>query len=350
MPKGLFIEKPEVLVIEEFEAEMKDKQIRIKSEFAAIKHGTDMHVLSGATPYHAFDAKSRLFLKNTVSEVGNVEEISKKRPFGNTLVGTVIEIGNKVKNFNVGDKVYSYGQIAEEVVADEDHVEHLTPPLNASDAVCMDPAFFAFAAVRDANVKPGDNVIVSGMGAIGIFIIQLLKLNGCMEIVAVDPIKKRRDLAKQYGATAVLDPTQCDVGMESRSLLGKGADIAIEASGNYKALHEAIRSIQQCGSIVTLGFYKGKDTELVLGEEWHHNRPTLISSMPVWGNPLRDHPLWDVERLTKTVKQMFIRGMLSSKNIVDPIVEFDQVAAAIMDVYRTPSESIKLGVTYSKNA
>lgn len=144
-------------------------------------------------------------------------------------------------------------------------------------------------------------MIVSGMGAIGVFIIQFLKLSGCLNIIA-----------------------------------GKGADIAIEASGNYRALRDSLRCVQQCAKVVTVGYYKGRETDLALGQEWHHNQLTLISSLPVWGNPMRDYPLWNESR----VRQTF------SENIVDPVVAFEEAPEAIMNVYRNPSESNKLGVIY----
>jgi len=136
--------------------------------------------------------------------------------------------------------------------------------------------------------------------------------------------------------------------MEVHQYLNTGADIAIEASGVYKALYEAMRSVRQCGRIVTLGYYKGKDQELALGREWMHNRLTMISSMPTWDNPMREYPLWDVERLTSTLRKMFQRGMLTSEGIVDPVVRFEDAVDAIMHAYRNPSESIKVGVLYGE--
>lgn len=347
MPRGLFMETPERLYIAEYEEPvLKSNEVRIRSEFSAIKHGTDLFWLSGKTPFHKmdFDSKLRLFVNKTA------EDPSQARPFGNMTVGTVVEVGSEVTKFKVGDKVYTYGPIAETVIGYEDHyTEHLVPPMNASDAVCMDPAFYAFAAVRDASVKVGDNVVVFGLGSIGMFVVQLLKLSGCMDIIAVDPIQKRRELAQQHGATLTLDPTQCDVALAVREHLtrdGAGADIAIVASGSYKALQESLRSVQNCGTIVSLGYYHGQGHDLSLGQEWHHNRLTLISSMPVWGNPVRDYPLWNNDRMEVALRQMFQRGLLSSENLVDPVVDFEDAAEAILNVYRNPNDSIKLAVRY----
>ncbi|HLG76915.1 MAG TPA: hypothetical protein VKX46_10895, partial [Ktedonobacteraceae bacterium] len=146
---------------------------------------------------------------------------------------------------------------------------------------------------------------------------------------------------------AVYDPAVDDVGLAIRALLdGRGADIAIEASGSYRALHGAMRAVRNCARIVTLGYYKGRDSVLELGAEWHHNRLELISSMPVWNNPLREYPLWDIRRLSSSLIAMFIKGQLSSKGIVDPIVSFAEAPAAFLAIYHNPVHAIKLGISF----
>jgi len=218
--------------------------------------------------------------------------------------------------------------------------------MNALDAVCTDPALYAYAAVRDARVCLGDNVVVFGLGAIGLFVVQILKLAGCLNIIAVDPIAKRGRLAEQYGARMTLDPAGCDVGLVVRENLGRGADIAIEASGHYQALRDAMRVVGKCARVVTLGYYGGQPVDLELGAEWHHNRLELISSMPVWDNPLREHPVWDQERLFRTVVEMFRNGSLTSAEVVDPIVDFAASAQAFTDIFGDSSEAIKLGIRF----
>jgi len=347
MGRGVFSDRPEHIFIEECpDRELRENEIRIKSEFSAIKHGTDFNILSGKSPFAtmSFDSNLRMFIDKPLEQINEVC----KTPFGNMTVGTVLEVGKSITNYKEGEKVYAYGPIAEHAIVSEFYTQKLPDTMNEMDAVCTDPALYAYSAVRDSNAKAGDNVTVSGLGAIGMFVVQLLALTGCMEIIVVDPILKRRELALKFGATLALDPKDCDVGLEIHKYLGKGADIAIEASGSYKALRNAMRSVQMCGTIVTLGYYKGTDQDLALGWEWHHNRLTMISSMPTWNNPLRDYPLWNEDRLKSTLREMFSRKMLTSKEIIYPIVNFDDCVDSVMDVYRNPEQSIKLGVKYGK--
>ena len=326
------------------EAPLLPNQIRVKTEFAAIKHGTEFTLFSGKSPFHGrnFDGDLRLF----VDLPQESREASSGRFLGNTAVGIVIERGADATRFNPGDRVYGYAPACECVVLSEKDATLLVDPMNETDAVCIDPASVAFAAVRDGRICLGDNVVVFGLGAIGLFLVQLLKLAGCSNIIAADMIESRRALAGELGATHLLDPGDCDVAIAVRDLLGRGADVAIEASGSYLALHHAIRSVRQCARIVTLGYYHGKDSKLELGAEFFHNRLEIICSMPHWGNPLRDYPLWDEKRLVQTVQTMFLDRRLTSRAIVNPVVGFEDAAQTFLDLYSNPSAGLKMGIRF----
>ncbi|KPC90290.1 hypothetical protein ADL27_36565, partial [Streptomyces sp. NRRL F-6602] len=80
---------------------------------------------------------------------------------------------------------------------------------------------------------------------------------------------------------------------------GAGADVAIEISGVYPALHEALRSVTVGGRVVASGFYQGDGAGLRLGDEFHHNRVQLVCSQ-IGGVPPQLSGRWSVERLQRT--------------------------------------------------
>ncbi len=348
MPRGLFVDAPQHAILADYtDAPLPAGQVRFRTEFAAVKHGTMFHIFSGESPFQAqrFDPALRLFV-HTPADAPNAAPGFVGQFIGNMAVGQVTEVGAGVADFQPGDRVYCYGPVAETVTKPAAALHHLPPELSLADAVCLDPALYAYGAVRDARITLGDTVAVSGMGAIGLCVIQLLARAGCAQIVAVDPLPKRRALAARYGATATVDPAAEDVGLAVRRLLGRPADVAIEASGSYRALYGAMRSVGQCARIVTLGYYKGDHSSLPLGAEWHHNRLELISSMPVWDNPSREAPLWDLARLEATVVDFFRRGWLTADGIADPIVPFAQAADAFLHTFQDPADAIKLCVRF----
>ena len=262
-----------------------------------------------------------------------------------SLATAQIEVGSGVSSFRPGDRVYGYAPVCDVLTLPEGRLHPLREPMTAADAVCLDPALYAFAAVRDVRACLGDTAVVFGLGAIGLLAVQMLRRTGCLNLIAVDPIEKRRNLALRFGADLCLDPNQSDVAIELRTN-GPGADYAIEASGNYRALRDALRSVRPCGRIVTLGYYKGAASNVELAKEWMHNRLELISSMPTWGNPPRDYPIWTEERLVQAVEELFVKRVLTSEGLLDPIVDFADSARAYEELYRDASGSIKLGIRF----
>ena len=346
MPLGLYVDKPENITLRDIpQLALTSRQVRIRPTLAVIKHGTTFHLLSGMTPF-----SSRNFDKNLRLFVDQVEPLAHRNLVGtfvgNMVAGSIVEIGSEVRNFKTGDRAFCHAPACELVALNESEVHHAVPSMSDSDALCLDPALFAYAAVRDARICIGDNVAVFGLGAIGLFIVQLLRRCGCLNIIAVDPLETRRRLAEKFGATLTLDPKCNDVGLKSREVLGAGADIAIEASGSYAALNDAIRSVRQCGRVVTLGYYRGKASDLNLSAEWLHNRLEMLCSLPDWNNPSREFPAWDRNRMWNTLIELFSKGMLTSEGILCPIVSLEDAPRTFMQIYASPGQSVKMGIRF----
>ena len=261
--------------------------VRVRVEFAAPKHGTELHSLTGS-PQHRkqWDEELRLYLPR--AEPLPLTE----RPVGNVVVGVVSEAGSEVASYSAGDRVFGYGPIREEHQMPADAWRPLDG-LSETDAVCSDPAHVALVAVRDGNVRIGDAVAVFGLGAIGLMTVQIAACSGATTVIAVDPIEGRRARALALGADLVVDPSAEDAGLRIKRATGNhGVDVAIETSGAAAALHQAIRAIRQCGTIVHVPFGPKDASTLQLDEEFHLNRPTIIGSQAVWRNPDRSYPLW----------------------------------------------------------
>ena len=177
--------------------------------------------------------------------------------------------------------------------------------------------------------------------------VQIAASSGATTVIAVDPIEGRRARALALGADLVVDPSAEDAGLRIKRATGNhGVDVAIETSGAAAALHQAIRAIRQCGTIVHVPFGPKDASTLQLDEEFHLNRPTIIGSQAVWRNPDRSYPLWDEERARVTAIDLFRRGIVTSEGIVTPIVGFPDAAQALADGLAAPDRAIKIGVRF----
>ncbi len=86
--------------------------------------------------------------------------------------------------------------------------------------VFTDPARFALAAVHDAEIKLGDRVAIFGMGAIGMLAWQMARLDGASQVIVVDPIAERLELAEKLGVDLTINPDEVDAGLAIKRSYG----------------------------------------------------------------------------------------------------------------------------------
>jgi threonine dehydrogenase-like Zn-dependent dehydrogenase len=297
-------------IVEQTSPALGPADVRVRVEFAAPKHGTEKHALSGsAFDRKRWDPELRLFLPRDPAPPAAPLE----RGIGNMVVGRIEECGSAVSAWKAGDQVFGYGPIREEHQGPE-AAWYPVGDLSPEDCVCVDPAHVAFVAVRDGNIRIGDHVAVYGLGAIGLMAVRIARAGGARRVFAVDPIAIRRECAVHLGAEAAYDPIECDAALEiKRATGGAGVDVAIETSGSGAALHDAIRCIRQCGAVVHVPWGPHDCAKLHLDEEFHLNRPTIVGSQAWsgWGCADRSNPLWTHERAFEAAIELFRAGIVS---------------------------------------
>lgn len=326
------------------EPPLKPDEVRLRAIVSGIKHGTEMTLYTGKTPFIArtFDLDYRMFFPR-----GEADSTFFPHNLGSWLVGEVTEVGNAVTRFKVGDRVHGGMHHRPTNVRREDWLYRLAPGMKPETALFTDPAIFALGAVHDAQIKVGDRVAIFGMGAIGLLAVQIARLNGAEAVYAVDMIDNRLKLALEFGVDAAFNPANCDPALEIRNLTDKlGVDVAIDISGSYAALNSAIRVVRQCGLIVSASYYGGTP-QIDLGAEWHHNRPTFRSSMPVWGNAHRCHPLWDQQRLENTALRLLEQGRLITDPMIGRRFRYEDAVEAYRFIAQHPQDTLKTLLDYT---
>jgi aryl-alcohol dehydrogenase len=112
--------------------------------------------------------------------------------------------------------------------------------------------------------KPRDGFAVFGVGAVGLSALMAAKIAGCDPIVAIDVHRHRLDLARELGATHVIDHGGCeDAVAEVRAVTGGGVRHSIDTSALPKVLREAAECLLPAGTCVLLGSArKGNEVSL----------------------------------------------------------------------------------------
>jgi len=341
MPKELICVSPFQLQWRDYEdAPLKAQEVRIRAAFGAAKHGTELSLFSGVAANRGpFDESLGVFRPSDPHEAF---------PFGigNMIVGEVVEVGVSVTRVKRGDRVLAYGSLKPTHTVSERDCRLMPAGMPWQSAVCLDPADFALAALRDANLRIGDGLAVFGLGAIALVLVQMARLAGADPIIAVDPLAARRELAKKLGATHTLNPREEDVGLALKNATqGRGVDVAIEYSGSVQALQAALRGVAFGGTVVCGAFPPPYAAGLDLGAEAHMNVPSLVFSRAC-SEPLRDHPRWNNARIYDSCFSMLAKGLVTGVGIVSEPVKLDAALESFAEVVREPGKIIKLGVEF----
>jgi NDMA-dependent alcohol dehydrogenase len=147
------------------------------------------------------------------------------------------------------------------------------------------------AVVNTARVEAGSVTVVFGCGGVGLNAIQGCALAGAATIVAVDTSDAKLEMARQFGATHVLNAkTEENVVKALRKLTGGGADYAFECVGYGEIAAQAYGALRKGGTAVVVGVASQKDTTTVRTASLTFEEKTLTGSYFGSARPREDFP------------------------------------------------------------
>src|SRR5919107_883372 len=147
--------------------------------------------------------------------------------------------------------------------ADQVLVPHANLTLRkVPDGMSDDAALFAgdvmgtgWHAVDQAGVRPGDSAAVLGLGPVGLCAVQAAKAAGAAQVIAIDTVAERLDLAAAFGAQPVHLTEDHPRAAVKTATGGRGVDAAIDAVGHPDALDLAVRITRKAGTVSAIGVY-----------------------------------------------------------------------------------------------
>lgn len=317
--------------------------------YSGISAGTELTAYRGTNPYltRSWDPELKMFQDGGpsapaypldgwgYSEVGEVTEVnpSADSPGSTRPIDPPLEVGDLVWGI--------WGHRSEAVLAAGALAGHRVPSgLDPLAAAFVRVGAIALNGVLAADLGVGSSVAIFGQGVIGLLATRFAALNGAT-VIAVDGIAARRDHARTWGAAHVFEPSD-GLALRIRELTdGRGADCAIELSGNYAALRDAMRAVGPDGTVVASGFYQGDATAIRLGDEFHHNRIQLIASQ-IGSVPNRLRARWDVGRLQRTVVESLASGSVDAAALVTHRFTLADAAEAYRMLDADPSAALQV--------
>ncbi|HWT24036.1 MAG TPA: NAD(P)-dependent alcohol dehydrogenase [Solirubrobacteraceae bacterium] len=225
-------------------------------------------------------------------EHGRIGEFVVEQPMvlGHESAGVVVGLGPEATRHRVGDRVsmepgvpcgrcrecragrYNLcpdveffatppidGSFANYVVIHEDFAFALPDGVSDEEGALLEPLSVGIWACRKADVGPGDHVLVTGAGPIGLLAVQAARAAGATAITITDVKPRRLEIARATGATRALD-----VSAEPLADAGVEADVLFECSGHPAALMDGIRALRPAGRAVVIGMGPGEEATIPL--------------------------------------------------------------------------------------
>ena len=224
---------------------------------------------------------------------------------GHEAVGEVVEVGSEVKDFKVGDRVlvsaitpdwnsiaaqegypmhsggmlsgWKFSNFKDGVFAEYFHVNDADGNLAklpegmdlGAAAMLADMIPTGFHGVELADVQFGDNVAVIGIGPVGLMSVAAAEIRGAAEIFAVGSRKNCADLAREYGATDIINYREGDIVEQIMAKTGgKGVDKVIIAGGDNDTFAQAIEILKPGGIIGNVNYLGEGDFVKIPRVQW----------------------------------------------------------------------------------
>ncbi len=232
---------------------------------------------------------------------------------GHEPAGVISEIGSKVSNFKVGDRVFTHHHVpcyschfcihgnetmcpkyyetnlspcglSEEYQVPEWNVVHggvlkIPDLMSFDEAAMIEPLACCVRAWHKFSYKKGDSVAILGVGPTGMMHVMLAKDKGLDKIFCLDVIDFRLEFAKKFHVTQTINSN--DSSRNERILNGtenQGVDIAIIATGSLKALDDAFNLVRKGGTVILFGVPTKGDTINIDMSKVYSKEITLTTS------------------------------------------------------------------------
>jgi threonine dehydrogenase-like Zn-dependent dehydrogenase len=233
--------------------------------------------------------------------IGEREDLT----LGHETVGVVDEVGSEVEEFEEGDRVaigaitpdwnslaaqdghpsqsnqplggWKFANVKDGTFAEYVHVNdadgnlaHIPDGVTDHEAVyTADMLSTGFAGAENADIPMGGTVAIFAQGPVGLMATKGAALQGAGEIIAVESVENRKELAREYGADRVVDFSEEDpVEAIMDHTDGAGVDAAIEALGADETLKNCVEVTKAGGTVSNVGYHGEGEFRHIPREEW----------------------------------------------------------------------------------
>ena len=178
------------------------------------------------------------------------------------------------------------------------------------------------AALNTAKVEPGSTVAVIGCGGVGLNCIQGAALAGALRIIAIDAVETKLTMAREFGATDVIDASGGGVVEKIKDLTFGGVDYAFEAIGKKETAEQSFQMLRAGGTATIIGMIpEGTKIEL--------DGPSFLRERKIQGSSMGSNRFrTDMPRYIEFYRQ----GRLKLDQLVSQRLKLEQINDAFDDM------------------
>lgn len=268
---------------------------------------------------------------------------------GHECAGEIVEVGSKVDGYQVGDRIGwwckmtgAHGEL-NAIKPGSLAVAKLSPHLSWEEGALLEIVGGTMRLFYDSRMRPADRVMVLGMGATGLVLIQEAKLLGAACTLGVDLLRFRLDMATKVGADLAYNLTGVTFEQALADLRGmvEEVDVVIDAMGNH--LWEGGNSIE-----LALWLLRPGGSYEVFG---HPTRNTPVNTRVVSGRGIVMKGFSTPMRKTRDLIHLGERWVAEGKLLLEPIVThhvpLDRLVEGLVLCRDHPDRTLKVVVDVS---
>jgi predicted dehydrogenase/threonine dehydrogenase-like Zn-dependent dehydrogenase len=271
----------------------------------------------------------------TINAVRN--KLDQPLPLGYCNVGTVLSVGEGVRDFAPGQRVVTNGKHAG-IVAVPSNLAALVPDsVSDEDATMAVIGAIALEAVRLTEPTLGESVIVAGLGLVGLAAVQLLLANGC-RVLGLDFASERLAMARSFGAETFDLGAGPPLEAATRFSGGRGADAVLVAASTISSepISQAATMCRKRGRIVLAGV---TGLELSRADFYEKELTFQVSCSygpgrydPAYEEDGADYPFpfvrWTAQRNFEAVLDLVARGRFDARSLISHRFRVDEAHQA----------------------
>lgn len=337
MKAAVFLDYNKIEIQDLIKPEPKDDEVLLEVKGCGVC-GTDLHIYSG--------------------------QLKAAKPpvvIGHEIVGTIVDLGKNVKRFKVGqtvsvDPVIACGMcefchtgrpnlcgnrttigyvlnggFEQYTVIPQTHIYPISAELGMKAGILVETLACVLHGFDRLNISAGKSVMILGAGTVGCLWNQLVKHTPSTMLFQTELVKFRREIARKLGADMVIDPASEDLPALVYSKCPEGIDYIIDATGDPKAIEQALPLVRNGGTFMIFGVCP-------------ENAMLQISPFLIYEKEMKiiasKMPPLTLDRSVKILEA----GLIDYNTIVNTVVALDRIEEAFGMFEKRRDKVIKIAV------